>query len=185
MATLSVRSRTAMRARSWMAALALIVGTTILIGRGFSAQGLGPAQDKAREVEPKKSKATPPQGEAAKSPDSLPDQPQSHSSRAWAREDVTSRSSRRMPAAVPRPIPQAHRLRRQGHLRIEGCRDPQRRPCSHHGDHGTRARPGFQDRLSRLPDVEACYGIRLSGIVDDRDPQLDLLSQLPLGRRGE
>jgi len=33
-----------MRARSWMAALALIGGTLILIGRGLSAQGPGSAQ---------------------------------------------------------------------------------------------------------------------------------------------
>jgi len=59
-----------MRARSWMAALALIVGTSILIGRGLSAQGLSPAQPKSQKDEPKISQETQPQTEAPKSPDS-------------------------------------------------------------------------------------------------------------------
>ncbi len=52
-----------MRARSWMAALALIGASSILIGRGLSAQGAGRAQ----EASPPKSAASPP---AKSSPDS-------------------------------------------------------------------------------------------------------------------
>ena len=59
-----------MRARSWMAALALIVGTSILIGRGLSAQGLSSAQQKVQENEPKKSQESRPQTESPKPPDS-------------------------------------------------------------------------------------------------------------------
>jgi hypothetical protein len=59
-----------MRARSWMAALALIVGTSIFIGRGLSAQRLGAAQQSVQKDEPKKSPETRPQAEAPKPPDS-------------------------------------------------------------------------------------------------------------------
>jgi hypothetical protein len=58
-----------MRARSWMAALALIVGTSILIGRGLSAQGLGPAKEKGQKNEQKKPQETQAQTEAPKPPD--------------------------------------------------------------------------------------------------------------------
>ncbi len=47
-----------MRARSWMAALALIVGTSILIGRGLSAQGLSPTAEKSQNDEPKQARQT-------------------------------------------------------------------------------------------------------------------------------
>ncbi len=59
-----------MRARSWMAALALIVGTSILIGRGLPAQGWSPAQEKGQKNEPKKSAETRPQTEPSKPPGS-------------------------------------------------------------------------------------------------------------------
>ncbi len=55
-----------MRARSWMAALALIGVTSILIGRGFSAQGTNPAQTNP----PKNSSEAGPQTEAPKPSDS-------------------------------------------------------------------------------------------------------------------
>jgi hypothetical protein len=59
-----------MRARSWMAALALIVGASVVIGRGLSAQGLSPAQEKSQKTEPKPSPETRPQTEVPKPPDS-------------------------------------------------------------------------------------------------------------------
>jgi hypothetical protein len=43
-----------MRARSWMAALALIGGTSILIGRGLSAQSPGRAQEASPSKEAKR-----------------------------------------------------------------------------------------------------------------------------------
>ena len=55
-----------MRARSWMAALALIGVTSILIGRGFSAQGPNPAQTNP----PKNSEEAKPETEAPKPADS-------------------------------------------------------------------------------------------------------------------
>ncbi|MGP0062310.1 MAG: hypothetical protein ACLQGP_01745 [Isosphaeraceae bacterium] len=59
-----------MRVRSWMAALALIMGTSILIGRGLSAQGLSSAQQKGQDAEPKKSGETRSEADASKPPDS-------------------------------------------------------------------------------------------------------------------
>jgi hypothetical protein len=47
-----------MRARSWMAALALIGATSILIGRGLSAQSPGTAQEPSASNEAKKSRGT-------------------------------------------------------------------------------------------------------------------------------
>ena len=55
-----------MRARSWMAALALLGVTSILIGRGFSAQGPNPSQTSP----PKNSDEARPQTEAPKPSDS-------------------------------------------------------------------------------------------------------------------
>ena len=59
-----------MRVRSWMAALALIVGASILIGRGLSAQGLNPPQEKRQKNEPKPSPESSPETEEPKPSDS-------------------------------------------------------------------------------------------------------------------
>ncbi len=48
-----------MRARSWMAALALIGATSILIGRGLSAQSPGPGQEPSPSKEAKKPQEKP------------------------------------------------------------------------------------------------------------------------------
>ncbi len=53
-----------MRARSWMAALALIGTTSILIGRGLSAQAPGPSQEPSASKETKKT----PEKSAGESP---------------------------------------------------------------------------------------------------------------------
>jgi hypothetical protein len=51
-----------MRARSWMAALALIGATSILIGRGLSAQSPGPGQESSPSKEAKKPQEKPAAG---------------------------------------------------------------------------------------------------------------------------
>jgi hypothetical protein len=55
-----------MRARSWMAALALIGGTSILIGRGLSAQGPGAAQKPGQSKDREKPQEMPSQPDAPK-----------------------------------------------------------------------------------------------------------------------
>jgi hypothetical protein len=60
-----------MRVGSWMAALALIGASSILIGRGLSAQGTGRAQERS----PSKTVKTAPEKSAAESPKDEPQKP--------------------------------------------------------------------------------------------------------------
>jgi hypothetical protein len=57
-----------MRARSWMAALALIGGTSILVGRGLSAQAPSPTQGKSEPQDRKDPPATRPKEAPPKPP---------------------------------------------------------------------------------------------------------------------
>ena len=59
-----------MRARSWMAALALIGATSILIGRGLSAQSPGPGQEPSPSKGAKKPQEKPAAGSSTDAPKS-------------------------------------------------------------------------------------------------------------------
>ena len=186
--TYSGRSRTAMRVRSWMAALALIGASSIVIGRGLSAQGTGGAQEpsapKAAAKTQDKAAAGSPKGEKPES-GSPPEKRRDSGANVPAIElklaiaglgtegcDVEVKPAN--PSCKFRPSPSKH-VASDGSRddRVARRRAARRRQDVRRGDHRPRARPDAADDLSGIPDHvrEARIG-----------PELQLLHQLPAGR---
>ena len=158
-----------MRARSWMAALALIAGTSIAVGPSDA----GPGPDRARQAKNRTeapATETGPEGEAAI--DSRPvgfadvcHPVESRDRRAWARRMRRRGQARQCKLQIPRPVNvtnngEVFKKGRKASARLVGRvtrsgaprrRAPRRRPHLHRRDHGPRARTGRQDRLSWLP----------------------------------